>query len=271
MHDNVRYIEAVRSFVHTEQRKKSFLPRKYAIFDMDGTVFDTPEVYYQAHKRLAKDINGFDYTKSHQWELMHRPRKPGQSSIDAFLEIIQVRDALGQMQTLEEKRKNIFEKILTNGEVDIVKPGVVEFLHRLRASGILSVLASASSRNSIDRLFSVQSQIRRDLFIAVTGSDEDAEYAVKRDKTGIIQIAIGKLEKYMRQEQKIDPQDCMSFDDAPHGIAAARKAGIGLTIAIPDQYTKRSAFSGSTFSFRDADLIVEGFDYMLHIWRSYLN
>ena len=40
------------------------------------------------------------------------------------------------------------------------------------------------------------------------------------------------------------PDECMSFDDTPHGINAAKTVGIGLNIVIPDQIFNQGSVKG---------------------------
>ena len=190
--------------------------------------------------------------------------------IQIFTEIIGFpttsNDSQAELAELEARRRATFDRILSGSEVDIIKPGVLSLLDFLDEREIPAVISTTSNRERVDRMFAAQTEIRQDNFVVIVSSDQDPEYLLTRSKNGIIKLAIQNLSCTL--DQPVSSLDCMMFEDSPSGVTAARHVDVGLVVAIPDEYTKRSALTGHDFKFNQAHLVAQDFNYLQYIWTS---
>jgi pseudouridine-5'-monophosphatase len=120
--------------------------------------------------------------------------------------------------------------------------GAERFTRTLADRGVAQAIATSSER----RLFELKAQRHRQWFgifgAIVTG--DDPRVAAGKPAPDIFLRAAADL--------GIDAADCLVFEDAPAGVAAARSAGMQV-VALPDPAMDRARYA-------DADLVVAGFD-----------
>ncbi|MGG5317222.1 HAD family hydrolase [Enterococcus sp. AZ072] len=199
---------------------------KGVIFDMDGLIFDTEAIYYQAQQQAA-DHYGIPFDKDlyreyigiadeEAWESLHqRFAEHGRETVQKFID-----DSWGDAH-----------KIFHSGEVDL-KPGVLELLQFLEDQEIPKIVASSNVRPVIEILLE-HAGIRNQFQEIV--SAEDVKLA--KPNPEIFNIA--------RQHLGTIAEETLVLEDAQHGVQAAISAGIPV-IMVPDMIQPAEELSKQT-------------------------
>ncbi|CAE8653265.1 unnamed protein product, partial [Polarella glacialis] len=111
-------------------------------------------------------------------------------------------------------------------------PGANELVARLQELRVPMAIATSSVKSSFDVKMTYHPQLLEPMAAVVTGDDP----AVLRGKPApdIFLEAARRL--------RAEPSRCVVFEDSPHGIAAARAAGM-FAVAIPDERLPGNDFS----------------------------
>ena len=176
-----------------------------AIFDMDGVLVDTYHAHYASWKAMAARY-GKTMTESQFAATFGRTSREVIAAVwrDEGLD----KNRIGEMDRCKEE---IFRELFLDEFRPM--PGVVGLLHRLRDAGVALAVGSSAPRENVEQILD---QLRaRPLFGAIVcGSD------VRRGKPD--------PEIFLRAAMRLGtvPPHCMVIEDAPLGIAAARRAGM---------------------------------------------
>ncbi|MDH6365797.1 HAD superfamily hydrolase (TIGR01509 family) [Enterococcus sp. PF1-24] len=187
---------------------------KGIIFDMDGLIFDTETVYYQASQTTADKL-GFPYSKAEYLKYL------GISDEELWAAYHEVYAEFGseKVQQFIDEAFAESNRMIANGEV-AVKPGLFDLLTYLNEAQIPKIIASSNQRQVIDAILAV--------------SDLQAEFPeivsfenVKRAKPNpeIFELAAKRL--------GLAKDEILVLEDSPNGVLAAEAAGIPV-IMIPD-------------------------------------
>lgn len=163
------------------------------IFDMDGLLFDTERIFQNYWRAIAAER--------------------GIVLADSF--ITEITGTSGEIQ------KDCKERILRHLAKDVpVKTGAVEILGRCRMLGIKTAVASSSPLRQIKN--NLENAGMENCFDALVSGDE-----VERGKPApdIFLLAAKRI--------GIPPGECTVFEDSPHGIEGALRAGM-KAVMIPD-------------------------------------
>lgn len=186
---------------------------KAVIFDMDGLMFATEEIYYMANQKTANNL-GMDYTFDIYSQFI---------GTDYEVEKERMRGFYDDQELLEEffeKSSEVLEYLLLNGQVDL-KKGLIELLDYLKRERIPAVVASSTERKMVDHLLDRLDV--RDYFKAVVGGDE-VEQA--KPNPAIFEKAFSKVGIKNKEEALI-------LEDSKNGVLAAFGAGIPV-VMVPD-------------------------------------
>ena len=188
-----------------------------SIFDLDGVLVDTAKYHYLAWKLLADEL-GFYFSEVDNERLKGVSRM---ASLEILLEV-------GGITHIEEKeklamaeQKNIrYVAFISKMTPEEILPGVLDFLHEIKAAGVKMAIGSAS-RNAgmiLERVGLTS------LFDAVIDGN-----TIRRAKPDPEVFLMGA------QELGVEPFDCVVFEDAVAGIEAACRAGMKCVgIGRPD-------------------------------------
>lgn len=163
------------------------------IFDMDGLLFDTERIFQNYWRAIAAER--------------------GIVLADSF--ITEITEDGGEIQ------KDCKERVLRHLAKDVpVKTGAVEILGRCRMLGIKTAVASSSPLRQIKN--NLENAGMENCFDALVSGDE-----VERGKPApdIFLLAAKRI--------GIPPGECTVFEDSPHGIEGALRAGM-KAVMIPD-------------------------------------
>lgn len=185
--------------------------KRGAIFDMDGTLFDTEKLYWHAWIETADD---FGLKRNPEMA----PAMSGSSVNTILIKIPQFFPEVDAneyfMRVVKRVRKAIEEKLE-------IKPGVIEILDYFHENKIPMAIASSSATDDIVK------NIKRagidKFFSAIVGGDQITNGKPAPD---IFQLAAKKI--------NLPPEDCYVFEDSANGIRGAAAAKC-VPIMVIDQ------------------------------------
>jgi beta-phosphoglucomutase len=175
------------------------------IFDLDGVITDTAEYHYRAWKRLA-DEEGLPFTREDNEALR------GVSRRESLLRLLKGKVLPEpQMEAYMARKNEYYRAFLAQITPADLLEGVAAFLAQARAHGIKIGLGSAS-KNARDVL--------NGLGITEQFDAIGDGYSVSRTKPApdLFVWVAGRL--------NVPPAECVVFEDAEAGIAAARECGM---------------------------------------------
>ncbi|MDO4624564.1 MAG: HAD family phosphatase [Enterococcus hirae] len=187
---------------------------KAVIFDMDGLLFDTEIVYYEASQMVA-DQMGFPYDKELYLKYL------GVSDEEVWANYHQIFASFGK-NNVQKFINDAYEETIRRFSLGAVqlKPGVIELLDFLEEHRIPKVVASSNQRHIIELL--LEKNQLTNYFETIVSVEN-----VKRAKPDpeIFLLA----HEYLRTKK----QETLVLEDSKNGILAAASAEIPV-IMIPD-------------------------------------
>lgn len=180
------------------------------IFDMDGTLFDTEPVYFEAYRHAFAAQGGELTSEVYFSKLMGLANNAIEASLAAMAP-----DGF-DVRKFRKGWKAKWRALLAARPLEVL-PGVRELLERLMEDRIRIGLASSSDREDIE--LSLESAGLASHFPVRAAGDE-----VKEGKPS--------PEVYLLACQRlgVEPRDCVAIEDSPHGAAAARAAGLKVVV-----------------------------------------
>ncbi|MDR2448510.1 MAG: beta-phosphoglucomutase [Prevotellaceae bacterium] len=178
------------------------------IFDLDGVLVDTAKYHYLAWKRLAATL-GFDFSEQHNERLKGVSRM---ASLDILLEVGGIKGLPEEeKRDLAEKKNTWYVAYINRMTPSEILPGVLDFLHQLKAAHVKTALGSAS-RNA-------------PLILKRTGLACFFDAIIDGNT---ITRAKPDPEVFLLGAQALDASAgrCIVFEDAAAGVEAALRAGM---------------------------------------------
>lgn len=184
-----------------------------AIFDMDGTMFDTERLRFRTLQTASKSLIG----ESISDQLLMDSLGISAASAEKL-----AKKAYGEPYPYRQIRRRAddleLESVRNHGVP--VKPGLYDVLERLKKSGVLIALAT-SSRRTIAEEYLVNAKVMRYFDILVCGDD----VAAGKPDPEIFLKAAGEL--------NCDISSCLILEDSSNGLLAASAAN-GIPVYIKD-------------------------------------
>jgi HAD superfamily hydrolase (TIGR01509 family) len=182
------------------------------VFDLDGVLVDSEQVWAQAKRDLVERTGG-------AWREEATEKMLGMSSPEWSLYL---HDDLGVALDPEQISVRVADRMveLYREELPLL-PGAVEAVRRLTARWPLA-LATSSNREVIDAFLELTALA--DAF-SVTVSSEEVERG--KPSPDVYLEAIGRLDA--------QPERCAAIEDSSNGLRAASAAGVAV-IALPNPH-----------------------------------
>ena len=187
------------------------LPKKAAIFDMDGTLVDNSAVHVRAFELFCNHYGVKDWRNK-----LEKAFGMGSDDIMRMLlpeEVIRERG----LQALGDEKEEIYRTIYAP-EIAPVK-GLKELLELLRGAGIRCAVGSSGCRQNMEFVLS---------------SCKIEEYFEVKISGDMVSHCKPEPEIYLTAAKSlgVKPEECIIFEDARAGFEAARRAGAGSIVAI---------------------------------------
>lgn len=199
------------------------------LFDMDGVIIDSEPLWSEAEKRLLARRN-LSYSPSLKTAMMGRDAK---GAVSLLIEHYSLAESL---EELIGERNHLIAQLFKEDLKTI--PGALELVRSVIAAGIMTGLVSSSSQVLIE--LALEKVGATGLFAVTLSGD---------------QVARGKPapDVYITAAERlgVKPEHCLVIEDAPHGVAAAKHAGM-CCLAIDT--------SVNVVELATADRVVSGFE-----------
>ena len=199
------------------------MPRPRAVvFDMDGLMFNTEDVYYRVGTELLRR-RGCQYTRDLSDAMMGRPPQA------CFERMIEWHALSDDWQSLARESEEIFVGLLDGYLAPM--PGLLDLLDALESAGVPKAICTSSSRRLLDEIlsrFAMQNRFRFTLTAEdITRGKPDPE---------IYLAAAGRF--------GIRPDEMLVLEDSQTGARSAAAAG-ALVVAVPCEHSAGQDFSAA--------------------------
>jgi HAD superfamily hydrolase (TIGR01509 family) len=180
------------------------------VFDLDGVILDTEELWNEVREGLARERGG-------RWSERAQSDMMGMSSTEWSR---YMHDVVGLAEPPEEINREVVRRMLERYERELpLIDGAVDAARRIAARWPLG-LASSSNRELIDRALAVSGLAP--LLRATASSEEVARGKPAPDVYHEIARRLG-----------VEPTSCAAVEDSANGIRSAHAAGMRV-IAVPN-------------------------------------
>jgi HAD superfamily hydrolase (TIGR01509 family) len=196
------------------------------LFDFDGLIVDTETPSRASWQELYRE---------HGHEL----------PLDRWATLVGTVGGWDPFETLEELvgpvdrvalRERRLARELELGEIEELRPGVLEYLEEAERRGLATAIVSSSSNWWIDRhLGRLERAEHFDAIVAANGDEERAKPRPTLYLEALDRLGLGA-------------EEAVAFEDSPNGVRAAMAAGL-FCVAVPNGVT-------ATLALDEADLVV---------------
>lgn len=207
-------------------------PLKAVIFDLDGTLLNTEELYWDCGDTMLRR-RGHQVTRELLDQMMGRPSRV---ALQIMIDWHQLDATVPELQA---ETTEIFATLLETRLA--LMPGVLELLDVLEAAGLPRAIATSSSRRFLDDVL-VRLDMKSRFNPTFTADD----------------VNEGKPhpEIYLKTAERLglSPAQTLVLEDSANGCRAAVDAG-AYTIAVPGEHSRQHNFTGVAFiadGLRDA-------------------
>jgi len=191
------------------------LPRKVqaVVFDMDGLIFNTEDLYRDAIMAVAAE-DGHDIPADFYLSTVGLP---GDATRAAF------QDHFGMAFDVDALRSKASGRFRAMTALHLrLKAGVVELLDFLDEAGLPRAIATSSRHEDVQHNLGLHDLGHRFKTVIASG-----DYSRGKPHPDPFLMAAERL--------GVPPHDCVALEDSYHGVRAASAAGM-MTIMVPDLF-----------------------------------
>lgn len=193
-------------------------------FDLDGTMFNTEDLYWQVGVELL-DRRGCVLTRELVDQMMGRP---GEVAYQIMIDHHKLDDSITDLQ---RETDEIFEDVLP-GQLEPM-PGLIELLDTVDKLGLPKAITTSSRRSFVDRVMGISQLGDRFDFFLTSESVQQGKPHPEIYLTAARTFAVPTL-------------SMMVLEDSQTGCRAAVDAG-AFVVAIPAEHSRGHDYSGSQF------------------------
>ncbi|MFO0870113.1 MAG: HAD-IA family hydrolase [Pirellulales bacterium] len=194
------------------------------VFDLDGLMFNTEELYFDVGTELLRR-RGKELTHDLLNQMMGRPSP---IALQIMIDWHQLDATVGQLQ---QETDEIFAQILSARLAPM--PGLIPLLTALEAQQIPKAIATSSRRSFVDRVLGHFGWAERFSFV-LTAED----VTVGKPHPEIYQKAAARL--------GLLPSETLVLEDSQNGCRAAVAAG-AIAVAVPGDHSRHHDFTGASW------------------------
>lgn len=202
------------------------------IFDAEGVVVNTEKLWDESQEVLLAK-RGLAYDRDYL-----KPRMAGQTLLEGAELMVQYYELNENPMDIALERKVIIDELF-DGPIPYIM-GFEPFIHWVTNTNLKKSVATAMNKHLMVK---VESQLNlRQHFKEHIYYIEDVGNRSKPEPDVFLHAA----EKLL-----VTPERCLVIEDAPHGIEAARRAGmtaIGIETTFTKEHLKHADFTGKDFA-----------------------
>jgi len=175
------------------------------VFDLDGVVVDSNGLHVDSWREVAR-------RHGHPLADPEHIGKCGLRTLAVIRDLLHWPVSEAEARRIGFEKEEIYRDWIREGGIRAI-PGAVEFIRRSRKLGLLCAIGSSAPRANVTLCLQTLG-LEQEFHATVSGED------VTRGKPApdIFLAAAGAL--------RVSPAECVVFEDAPAGIAAAHAAGM---------------------------------------------
>lgn len=201
------------------------------IFDAEGVVVNTEKLWDQSQEILLGK-RGLAYDRDYL-----KPRMAGQTLLEGAQLMVKYYGLFENPDDIALERKTIIHELF-DGEIPFID-GFEPFMHWVISSNLKKSVATAMNRHLMEK---VEMQLNlRQYFLHHIYFIEDVGNKSKPEPDVFLHAA---------EKMGVKPDKCLVIEDAPHGIEAARRAGmigVGISTTFTSEQLRDAHYTGKDF------------------------
>lgn len=223
--------------------KKTIMPIKAIIFDVDGTIADTEDAHRQSFNKAFAE-NNLDWN----WDVALYDKllkvTGGKERIKFFVESFlsgfnKPSDYEAFVKNLHAVKTTHYTAMMRAGGVPL-RPGIKQLINDARKGGILLAIATTTSPENVGALLEVG--LGKDWGSYFTSVGCGDIVPLKKPAPDIYNWVLNEI--------KLPASDCIALEDSNNGLRSSLAAGI-KTYITTNHYTRNQDFTGAIAVFED--------------------
>jgi beta-phosphoglucomutase len=215
------------------------------IFDAEGVVVDT-EALWDKSQEVLLGRRGLRWNREYL-----KPKMAGQTLLEGAQLMVDHYGLDEEAQLIAQERKVLIDDLFEN-EINFID-GFLQFIDSLKSTSMRISIATAMDKNLMKK---VEAKLNLTTiygehiyFIEDVGNKSKPE-------PDVFLLAAEKME--------VDPSNCLVIEDAPHGIEAAKRAGmksIGITTTFSKAHLTKADYVVDSFKDIQGILNINGIPF----------
>ena len=208
------------------------------IFDAEGVVVDT-EILWDKSQDMLLGRRGLQYDRDYL-----KPKMAGQTLLQGAELMVEYYHMSETAEAVERERKELIHDLFEH-EIHFIR-GFQGFINKLNGAPIKRSIATAMSKSLMVK---VEKKLQLKQFFG--------EHVYYIEDVGNKSKPEPDVFLYAARKLGVDPARCIVIEDAPHGIEAAKRAGmfsVGLVTTFSHDHLKEADFIADEYKKRNGKL-----------------